>query len=91
MIAVRRLAAILVADVVGYSRLMGQDEAGTAKAVGERRDAAQPMVTNLRGRIVKTAGDGVLLEFPSIVAAVECATGPSFKQPMRPPLTGNVR
>jgi class 3 adenylate cyclase len=44
------------------------------------------MVANLGGRIVKTAGDGVLLEFPSIVAAVECATGPSFIQPMRPPL-----
>ena len=86
MTAARRLAAILAADVVGSSRLMAQDEAGTAKAVRERRDAAQPIVANLGGRIIKTAGDGVLLEFPSIVAAVECATGPSFIQPMRPPL-----
>ena len=86
MTTARRLAAILAADVVGSSRLMAQDEAGTAKAVRERRDAAQPMVANLGGRIVKTAGDGVLLEFPSIVAAVECATGPSFIKPMRPPL-----
>ena len=84
MTAARCLAAILAADVVGYSRLMGEDEAGTAKAVRERRDAAQPIVANLCGRIVKTTGDGVLLEFPSIVAAVECATGRSFVQPKRP-------
>ena len=69
----RRLAAILAADIVGYSRLMGEDEADTARAVRERREAAQPIVANLGGRIVKTTGDGVLLEFPSIVAAVECA------------------
>ena len=86
MTTARWLAAILAADVVGSSRLMAQDEAGTAKAVRERRDVAQPIVANLGGRIIKTAGDGVLLEFPSIVAAVECATGPSFIQPMRPPL-----
>jgi adenylate cyclase len=86
MTTARRLAAILAADVVGSSRLMVQDEAGTAKAVRERRDAAQPMVANLGGRIVKTAGDGAPLKFPSIVAAVECATGPSFIKPMRPPL-----
>jgi adenylate cyclase len=73
MMAKRRLAAILVADVVGYSRLIGEDEAGTAKAVRARLEAAQPIVTNLGGRIVKTTGDGVLLEFPSVVAAVECA------------------
>jgi class 3 adenylate cyclase len=80
----RRLAAILAADIVCYSRLMGEDEADTARAVRERREAAQPIVANLGGRIVKTAGDGVLLEFPSIVAAVECATGRSFVQPKRP-------
>ena len=91
MTSARCLAAILSADVVGYSRLRGQNEAGTAKAVGERRDAAQPIVANLGGRIVKTAGDGVLLEFPSIVAAVECAAGPSFIQPMRPPLISGQR
>ena len=83
----RRLAAIFAADIVGYSRLMGEDEADAARAVRERREAAQPIMANLGGRIVKsTAGDGVLLEFPSIVAAVECSTGPSFIQPMRPPL-----
>jgi adenylate cyclase len=69
----RKLAAILAADVVGYSRLMGQDEAGTARAVRERRDAAAPIVRGFGGRLVKTTGDGVLLEFPSVVAAVECA------------------
>jgi adenylate cyclase len=69
----RKLAAILAADVVGYSRLMGEDEAGTARAVRERRDAAAPIVRGFGGRLVKTTGDGVLLEFPSVVAAVECA------------------
>ena len=69
----RKLAAILVADVVGYSRLMGEDEAGTARAVREHREAAQPLVKGRGGRIVKTTGDGQLLELPSVVAAVECA------------------
>ena len=73
MTAARRLAAILAADVVGYSRLMGEDEAGTARAVSERREAARPIVADHGGRIVKTTGDGLLLEFPSVVAAVECA------------------
>jgi TolB-like protein/class 3 adenylate cyclase/Tfp pilus assembly protein PilF len=73
MSAPRRLAAILAADVAGYSRLMGQDEAGTAQAVRESRDAATPIVASHGGRIVNTMGDGVLLEFPSVVAAVECA------------------
>ncbi len=73
MTQTRRLAAILAADVVGYSRLMGEDEAGTALGVRERREAARPIVAGLGGRLVKTMGDGVLLEFPSIVAAVECA------------------
>ncbi len=73
MTATRRLAAILAADIVGYSRLMGEDEAGTARAVGERREAARPIVASHGGRIVKTTGDGLLLEFPSVVAAVECA------------------
>jgi TolB-like protein len=69
----RRLAAILAADVVGYSRLMGEDEAGTARAVREHREAAAPIVASHGGRLVKTMGDGVLLEFPSVVSAVECA------------------
>ena len=69
----RKLAAIMAVDVVGYSRLMGEDEAGTAKAVREHRKAAAPIVAGLGGRVVKTMGDGVLLEFPSVVSAVECA------------------
>lgn len=69
----RRLAAILAADVVGYSRLMGADEVGTARALRAHRAAIDPIVASHGGRIVKTTGDGILLEFPSIVAAVECA------------------
>src|SRR5438067_2814139 len=69
----RRLAAILAADVAGYRRLMGADKTGTAKALREHRAAIDPIVASHGGRIVKTTGDGVLLEFPSIVAAVECA------------------
>ena len=73
MTAARRLAAILAADVVGYSRLMGEDEAGTAKIVRERREAAAPIVAAHGGRVFKTMGDGILIEFASVVAAVECA------------------
>jgi adenylate cyclase len=69
----RRLTAILAADVAGYSRLMGLDEAGTARTLHEHRAAVDPVVAHYGGRIVKTTGDGVLLEFPSIVAAVDCA------------------
>ena len=73
MTAARRLAAILAADVVGYSRLMGEDEAGTAQAVRERRQAAAALVETHGGQIFKTMGDAVFAEFPSVVAAVECA------------------
>src|SRR6266481_1556196 len=73
MAATRRLAAILAADVAGYSRLMGQDEAGTAQALREHRTAADPLVAEHGGRIVKTTGDGALIEFASVVGAVECA------------------
>src|SRR5215831_8229114 len=73
MTATRRLAAILAADVVGYSRLMGLDEAGTALALREHRIAADPLIAQHGGRIVKTTGDGILIEFGSIVGAVECA------------------
>jgi TolB-like protein/class 3 adenylate cyclase len=73
MTATRRLAAIMAIDVVGYSRLMGEDEVGTAVSVREHREAARPIVADRGGRIVKTMGDGLLLEFPSVVAAVECA------------------
>src|SRR5271168_2865580 len=69
----RKLAAIMAIDVVGYSRLMGEDEAGTARAVREHREAARPIVASHGGRIVQIVGDGLLLEFPSVVGAVECA------------------
>jgi class 3 adenylate cyclase len=69
----RRLAAILAADVAGYSRLMGADEAGTAQALREHRTAADPLIAHHGGRIVKTTGDGVLIEFGSVVSAVQCA------------------
>src|SRR5215469_16814465 len=73
MTATRRLAAILAADIAGYSRLMGLDEAGTARALREHRSAADPLVAEHGGRIVKTTGDGMLIEFGSVVGAVECA------------------
>jgi class 3 adenylate cyclase len=73
MTTARRLAAILAADVVGYSRLMGADEAGTAKALREHRAAAAPLIAEHGGRIVKTTGDGALIEFGSVVGAVQCA------------------
>jgi TolB-like protein len=70
----RRLAAILAADVVGYSRLMGTDEVGThARLKGLRVALIDPAIGEHQGRIVKTTGDGILIEFPSVVAAVECA------------------
>src|SRR3954453_868040 len=69
----RRLAAIVAADVVGYSRLMGLDEVGTARTLREHRAVVDAVVEKHGGRLVKTTGDGVLLEFPSVVDAVECA------------------
>jgi adenylate cyclase len=70
----RRLAAILAADVVGYSRLMGLDEAGTlARLRDHRRELIDPKIAEHKGRIVKTTGDGILIEFPSVVEAVACA------------------
>jgi adenylate cyclase len=69
----RRLAAVLAADVAGYSRLMGADEVGTARTLREHRVVTDALVSKHGGRIVKTTGDGVLLEFPSVVDAVECA------------------
>src|SRR3974390_1180881 len=71
----RRLAAIVAADVAGYSRLMGLDEVGTARTLREHRAVTDALVAKHGGRIVKTTGGGVLLEFPSVVAAVECAVG----------------
>jgi len=70
----RHLAAILAADVAGYSRLMGEDEEGTlARLNAHRRELIDPMVAEHHGRIVKTTGDGLLIEFPSVVEAVSCA------------------
>jgi class 3 adenylate cyclase len=69
----RRLAAIVAADVVGYSRLMGLDEIGTARTLREHRAVTDALVAKHGGRLVKSTGDGVLLEFPSVVDAVECA------------------
>ena len=69
----RRLAAIVSADVAGYSRLMGQDESGTLAALKAiRREVVDPAVAAHHGRIVKTTGDGLLLEFASVVDAVRC-------------------
>src|SRR6516162_1778018 len=70
MATIRRLAAILAADVAGYSRLMGEDETGTAQSLREHHAAADPLVTQHGGRIVETTGDGVLIEFGSVVGAV---------------------
>jgi TolB-like protein len=69
----RRLAAIVAADVAGYSRLMGLDEVGTARTLREHRKVTVALVAKHGGRLVKTTGDGVLLEFSSVVDAVECA------------------
>ena len=74
MTQTRRLAAILAADVAGYSRLMGADEEGTLAALKAiRRELSDPKVKEHRGRIVKTTGDGLLIEFGSVVDAVRCA------------------
>jgi adenylate cyclase len=69
----RKLAAILHVDVAGFSRLMGEDEAGTHQALNELRSAVDPLITAHGGRIVGTAGDSVLADFSSIVDALNCA------------------
>ena len=69
----RRLAAIVCADVAGYSRMMGADEAGTHATFKAHRTAIYPIILNHGGRLVKNTGDGFLLEFPSIVGAIEAA------------------
>jgi adenylate cyclase len=70
----RRLAAILAADVAGYSRLMSADEVGTFSALKDHRsNAIDPTIASHAGRIVKTTGDGLLVEFSSAIEAVECA------------------
>src|SRR5437762_1629550 len=81
----RRLAAILAADVAGYSRLMGADEEGTLerlKSLG--RELLDPKIAEHHGRIVKTTGDGMLVEFASVVDAVRCAVAVQQAMPNRP-------
>src|SRR5207302_3958621 len=71
----RRLTAILAADVVGYSRLMGADEAGTLAILKKiRSELIETKIAQHQGRVVKLTGDGILAEFPSVVSAVACAT-----------------
>jgi adenylate cyclase len=73
---IRRLAAIVSADVAGYSRLMGGDEEGTLAALkSHRRELIDPKIEEHHGRIVKTTGDGILIEFPSVVDALHCCLG----------------
>jgi adenylate cyclase len=80
----RRLAAILSADVVGYSRLMGEDEAGTLDALKAiRKELVAPEIAGHKGRIVKLMGDGLLAEFASVVEAVECAVAIQTSMPNR--------
>src|SRR5437764_14886284 len=75
MSATRRLAAILAADIEGYSRLIGSDEEGTLNRLRSiRAKVIDPAVTQHRGRIVKTTGDAYLIEFGSVVDALRCAT-----------------
>jgi adenylate cyclase len=69
----RKLAAIFAADVAGYSRLMGEDEVGTMRALADHREVMDRLIGEHRGRIANTAGDSVLAEFPSVVEAVKCA------------------
>jgi class 3 adenylate cyclase len=71
----RRLAAILAADVAGYSRLIGADEGGTLQSLKAiRKELVDPLIATHRGRLVKTTGDGLLVEFGSVVDALRCAT-----------------
>jgi len=84
MIGTRRLAAILAADVAGYSRLMGVDEEGTLERLKAlRRELLDPKITEHKGRIVKTTGDGLLVEFASVVDAVRCAVAVQQAMPER--------
>ena len=84
MTATRRLAAILAADVAGYSRLMGADEEGTLERLKAlRRELLDPKIAEHHGRIVKTTGDGMLVEFASVVDAVRCAVEVQQAMPER--------
>jgi adenylate cyclase len=84
MTATRRLAAILAADVAGYSRLMGADEEGTLERLkAMRRELVDPKIAEHHGRVVKTTGDGLLVEFASVVDAVRCAVEVQHAMPER--------
>ena len=81
----RRLAAILAADVAGYSRMMGQDEAGTLAALkAQRSELIEPTIAKHNGRVVKLMGDGILVEFSSVVEAALCATEIQRETALRP-------
>src|SRR5918994_3881362 len=69
----RRLAAILAADIAGYSRLMHEDEAATVRDLKAHQSSVLPLIARHGGRIIDTAGDGILAEFPSVIGATECA------------------
>jgi adenylate cyclase len=84
MTTIRRLAAILAADVAGYSRLMGADQEGTLERLKAlRREPIDPKIAEHHGRIVKTTGDGMLVEFASVVDAVRCAVAVQQAMPKR--------
>jgi adenylate cyclase len=70
----RRLAAILAADIAGYSALMGMDEEATVRTLKRQQGVVLPMIKDHGGRIIDTAGDGILAEFASVINAVKCAT-----------------
>ena len=80
----RRLTAILAADVVGYSRLMGANEVGTLQGLQKHQaELLEPEITARGGRIVKLTGDGMLVEFASVLSAVECACAIQRAMPAR--------
>jgi adenylate cyclase len=88
MTTTRRLAAILAADVAGYSRLMGADEEGTLERLKAlRRELFDPKIAEHHGRIVKTTGDGLLVEFASVVDAVRCAVAVQQAMPDATPIS----
>jgi adenylate cyclase len=87
----RRLAAILAADVAGYSRLMGADEEGTLERLKSlRRELLDPKIAEHRGRIVKTTGDGLLVEFASVVDACAARSTCSRRCPSATPVSGRT-
>ena len=92
MTAARRLAAILAADVAGYSRLMGRDEEGTHERLkAHLQELVNPKIGEHRGRIVKNTGDGFLVEFASVVDAVRCAVEIQRGMPEREPVVPEER